>query len=34
VLVPEAGLLLLVNAVAVNLSAVLTLWYFGYRPPD
>jgi len=29
-----AGLLLLVNAVAVNLSAVLALWYLGYRPPD
>lgn len=29
-----AGLLLLVNAVAVNLSAVAVLWYLGYRPPD
>ena len=29
-----AGLLLLVNAVAVNLSAFAVLWYLGYRPPD
>jgi uncharacterized hydrophobic protein (TIGR00341 family) len=29
-----AGLLLLVNAVAVNLSAFVVLWYLGYRPPD
>jgi uncharacterized hydrophobic protein (TIGR00271 family) len=29
-----AGLLLLVNAVAVNLSAFVTLWLLGYRPPD
>jgi uncharacterized hydrophobic protein (TIGR00341 family) len=29
-----AGLLLLVNAVAVNLSAVTVLWFLGYRPPD
>jgi uncharacterized hydrophobic protein (TIGR00341 family) len=29
-----AGLLLLVNAVAVNLSAFAMLWYLGYRPPD
>lgn len=29
-----AGLLLLVNAVAVNLSAFGVLWYLGYRPPD
>ena len=29
-----AGLLLLVNAVAVNLAAVVVLWYLGYRPPD
>jgi uncharacterized hydrophobic protein (TIGR00271 family) len=29
-----AGLLLLVNAVAVNLAAVAVLWYLGYRPPD
>jgi uncharacterized hydrophobic protein (TIGR00341 family) len=29
-----AGLLLLVNAVAVNLSSFAVLWYLGYRPPD
>lgn len=29
-----AGLLLLVNAVAVNLSSFSVLWYLGYRPPD
>ena len=29
-----AALLLLVNAVAVNLSSFAVLWYLGYRPPD
>ncbi|WP_224336015.1 TIGR00341 family protein [Haloprofundus halobius] len=27
-----AGVLLVANAVAVNVSAFLVLWYFGYRP--
>lgn len=33
-MVVDAGLLLLVNAVSINLAALATLWYSGARPRD
>ena len=30
----DAGVLVLVNVLAINLAALGTLWYSGYRPPD